>query len=115
MSRILTAAGYALHNMPLGTRFDTPFLTDGEAYDVAGYIVSQKRPEKANVEEDYPVRLEKPIDSPYGPYADSFPAEQHRLGPFGPIRAKLKELASESRTVNAGGPDDGSHRADDMR
>jgi cytochrome c len=25
--------------MPLGTRFDSPFLTDDEAYDVAGYIV----------------------------------------------------------------------------
>jgi thiosulfate dehydrogenase len=115
MSRILTAAGYALHNMPLGTRFDSPFLTDDEAYDVAGYIVSQSRPDKANLEKDYPIRLQKPIDSPYGPYADGFAAEQHRLGPFGPIRAKVKELASESRIANAGGPDDGSHRADDMR
>jgi thiosulfate dehydrogenase len=115
MSRLLTAAGYALHNMPLGTRFDSPLLTDEEAYDVAGYIVSQSRPEKANLEQDYPVRLQKPIDSPYGPYADGFPAEQHRLGPFGPIRAKVKELASASQTANAGGPDDGSQRADDMR
>jgi thiosulfate dehydrogenase len=115
MSRLLTAAGYALHNMPLGTRFDSPLLTDEEAYDVAGYIVSQNRPAKANLEKDYPVRLQKPIDSPYGPYADGFPPEQHRLGPFGPIRAKVKELASESRIVNAGGPDDGSRRADDMR
>jgi thiosulfate dehydrogenase len=115
MSRLLTAAGYALHNMPLGTRFDSPLLRDDEAYDVAAYIVTQSRPEKANVEKDYPIRLEKPIDSPYGPYADGFPPEQHRLGPFGPIRAKVKEIASESGRANAGGPDDGSHRADDMR
>jgi len=55
------------------------------------------------------------VDSPYGPYADNFSAEQHRLGPFGPIRAKVKELASESRTVNAGRSDGGSRWVDDMR
>jgi thiosulfate dehydrogenase len=59
MTRLLTAAGYALHNMPLGTRFDSPLLTDDEAYDVAAYMVSQKRPEKANLEKDYPIRLQK--------------------------------------------------------
>jgi thiosulfate dehydrogenase len=109
MSRLLTAAAYAKHNMPLGTNFDAPLLTDDQAYDVAGYIVSQKRPEKANLDKDYPIRLQRPIDSPYGPYADGFPAEQHRLGPFGPIRARVKELADASRTANAGGPDNGSH------
>src|SRR6516165_505966 len=46
MSRLLTAAAYALHNMPLGTSFDSPLLMDEQAYDVAGYIVSQNRPEK---------------------------------------------------------------------
>jgi thiosulfate dehydrogenase len=110
MSRLLTAAAYAKHNMPLGTKFDAPVLTDVEAYDVAGYIVSQKRPEKVNLEKDFPIRLQKPIDTAYGPYGDGFPAEQHRLGPFGPIRAKVKELAAESRTANAGGPDNGSQQ-----
>ena len=108
MSRLLTIAAYALHNMPLGTAFDSPLLTDEQAYDVAGYIVSQNRPEKANLDRDFPIRLQKPIDTPYGPYADGFSAEQHRLGPFGPIRAKVKELAAASRTANAGGPDNGS-------
>jgi thiosulfate dehydrogenase len=115
MSRLLTAAAYALHNMPLGTRFDAPVLTDEQAYDVAGYIVSQNRPEKANLERDFPIRLQKPIDAPYGPYADGFPAEQHRFGPFGPIRAKVKELAAESRTASAGEPDNGSHQAEGAR
>ena len=87
---------------PLGTRFDAPVLTDEQAYDVAGYIVSPNRPEKANLERDFPIRLQKPIDAPYGPYADGFPAEQHKFGPFGPIRAKVKELAAESRTASAG-------------
>ena len=79
MSRLLTAAAYALHNMPLGTRFDAPVLTDEQAYDVAGYIVSQNWPEKANLERDFPIRLQKPIDAPYGPYADGFPAEQQQI------------------------------------
>jgi thiosulfate dehydrogenase len=108
MSRLLTAAAYALHNMPLGTRFDSPMLTDEQAYDIAGYIISQSRPEKAALDKDFPVRLQKPVDTPYGPYADGFPSEQHRFGPFSPIRAKVNELAAESRTANAGGPDNGS-------
>jgi thiosulfate dehydrogenase len=38
MSRLLTLAAYAEHNMPLGTTFDVPVLTDEQAYDVAGYV-----------------------------------------------------------------------------
>ncbi len=67
MSRLLTAAAYAMHNMPIGTMFNAPVLTDEDAYDVAGYLISQKRPEKANLDQDFPVRLQKPIDAPYGP------------------------------------------------
>ena len=115
MSRLLTAAAYALHNMPLGTRFDTPMLTDEQAYDVAGYIVSHDRPKKENLDADFPVRLQKPIDTPYGPYADGFSAQQHTLGPFGPIRARVKELAEKSGTANAGEQDNGSHEADAAR
>src|SRR5215471_1167597 len=110
MSRILTAAAYAMHNMPLGTTFNAPVLTSEQAYDVAAYIVSQKRPEKANLDKDFPIRLQKPIDTPYGPYVDGFSLEQHRYGPFGPIRAKVQELASASRTAKAGEPDNGSEQ-----
>ena len=108
MSRLLTAAAYAMHNMPIGTPFDAPVLSDEDAYDVAAYIISQKRPQKANLDRDFPIRLQKPIDTPYGPYADGFSVEQHRFGPFGPIRAKVRELAAESGTASAGGPDNGS-------
>jgi thiosulfate dehydrogenase len=108
MSRLLTAAAYAMHNMPIGTTFNAPALTDEEAYDVAAYIISQKRPEMTNLDKDFPTRLQKPIDTPYGPYADGFTVEEHRYGPFGPIRAKVQELAVASHTVNAGEPDNGS-------
>ena len=45
----------AMHNMPIGTAFNAPALTDEQAYDVAGYIISQKRSEKANLEKDFPI------------------------------------------------------------
>jgi thiosulfate dehydrogenase len=115
MSRLLTLAAYALHNMPLGTNFDSPLLTDEQAYDVAGYVVSQNRPEKANLDKDFPVRLQKPIDTPYGPYVDGFSAEQHRLGPFAPIRARIKQLAAASRTGNAGEADNRSYEPEAMK
>ena len=95
MSRLLTAAAFAEHTMPLGTTFDKPVLTDDEAYDVAGYINSQSRPQKADLEKDFPNRLQKPVDAPYGPYVDGFGAEQHKFGPYAPIRAKLKELIAQ--------------------
>jgi thiosulfate dehydrogenase len=86
-----------------------------DAYDVAAYINSHKRPEKANLEKDFPVRLQKPIDTPYGPYADDFGLEQHKFGPFGPIRAKVQELAAMPRTAKAGEPDNGSTESDRAR
>ena len=115
MSRILTAAAYAMHNMPIGIAFNAPVLTDEDAYDVAAYIISQKRPEKPNLDKDFPVRLQKPVDTPYGPYADGFSLEQHKFGPFGPIRARVQELAAASRTVKAGEPDNGSTESDRAR
>jgi thiosulfate dehydrogenase len=115
MSRLLTAAAYAMHNMPIGTTFSAPVLTEEEAYDVAAYIVGQKRPEMASLDKDFPVQLQKPIDTPYGPYADQFSPEQHKFGPFEPIRAKVRELAAQSRTEKAGEPDNGSAEPDRAR
>jgi thiosulfate dehydrogenase len=108
MSRLLTAAAYVMHNMPIGTAFNAPLLTDEDAYDVAAYVINQKRPEKANLDQDFPVRLQKPIDAPYRPYIDGFSLEQHRYGPFGPIRAKVKELSAASGTADGGEPNKGS-------
>ena len=88
MNRVLTAARFIKARMPLGQAD----LSDGEAFDVAAYINSHPRPEKSNLEVDYPDRTRKPIDSPYPPYADDFPHEQHKYGPFRPIREYYENL-----------------------
>lgn len=88
MNRLLTAAPFIKARMPLGQ----PDLSSDEAYDVAAFVNSHPRPQMANLEADYPDRTTKPVDGPYPPYADSFPIEQHRIGPFGPIRDYYKTL-----------------------
>lgn len=86
MHRVLTAAQFIKGNMPFGqATWKEPKLTDEEAYHVAGYINSFSRPEKINTIEDFPDRLLKPVSTPYGPWADSFSAQQHKNGPFLPI------------------------------
>jgi thiosulfate dehydrogenase len=82
MHRVLTAARFIKARMPFGEAD----LTDDEAYDVAAYINSHPRPEMSGLENDYPNRADKPVDSPYPPYADPFPQAQHQYGPFGAIR-----------------------------
>jgi len=86
MHRLLTAARFVKAKMPLG-KAD---LTDDEAYDVAAYFNSGPRPHMAGLERDYPDRTKKPVDTPYGPYADPFPLAQHTIGPFQPIEAWYK-------------------------
>jgi len=88
MARVLTASRFIKARMPLGE----PDLTDDEAFDVAAFINSQPRPEMPNLEKDYPDLSVKPIDNGYGPYADDFPADQHKYGPFQPIEEYYKTL-----------------------
>jgi thiosulfate dehydrogenase len=98
MARVLTAAAFIKNNMPFGTTFAAPVLSDEDAYDVAGFVDNADRPQKADLDRDYPNRLQKPVDAPYGPYADNFDPIQHKLGPFDPIRSKLRELTSTPAT-----------------
>ncbi len=90
MNRVITAAQFIKANMPLGTTYEAPVLSDGDAYDVAGYINQQNRPIKTNRENDFPDLKKKPVSTPYPPYADSFSIEQHQLGPFQPIMEYYK-------------------------
>lgn len=90
MTRVLTAASFIKGNMPFGATYDRPVLSDEEAYDVAGFINQQLRPEKPNREDDFPDLIKKPVSTPYGPYADPFPGKQHQMGPFQPIMEYYK-------------------------
>ncbi|HEX8039844.1 MAG TPA: c-type cytochrome [Chryseosolibacter sp.] len=88
--RLSRFAAYVKANMPNGTRYDSPVLTDEEAWDVAAYINSLPRPVK-NFPGDWPDVAAKPFDHPFGPYADNFSEREHRYGPFaGMIKRKMK-------------------------
>lgn len=82
--RISNFAGYVKANMPFGVTHESPQLTDEEAWDVAAYVNSRPRPHK-DQSTDWKDISKKPIDYPFGPYADKFTALQHKFGPFKPI------------------------------
>jgi thiosulfate dehydrogenase len=88
MHRLIASASFIRANMPFGTHYDAPVLSVDDAWDVAAYINSQPRPKRAKLDADYPDRSRKPVDAPFPPFQDSFPLEQHRLGPFQPITAR---------------------------
>jgi thiosulfate dehydrogenase len=95
MARLITIANFVNFNMPHGTDYLDPRLTTEGAWDVAAHVVSQPRPSRAGFDHDFPDLLEKPVDTPYGPYADTFSEEQHKYGPFAPIRAEIRRLRQE--------------------
>ena len=67
--------------MPLGATYTEPLLNDEEAWDVSAYINSQPHPKKMFAS-DWPVLKTKPVDYPFGPYADTFPEKRHKYGPY---------------------------------
>ena len=99
--RISNFAKYVKYNMPQGTTYKNPLLTDEEAWDVAAFVNSQKRPH-LDVPADWPDKSKKPVDHPFGPYADKFSESQHKFGPFKPIadeQKKKEDLAKEKKSV----------------
>lgn len=97
MLRLSSFAAYVKNNMPFGTTYDKPVLSDEEAWDVAAYINSLPRPVRV-FPDDWPDISAKPFDHPFGPYADSFPERQHKYGPFAPLMIKRKpSLLSDVR------------------
>lgn len=95
MARLITLADYLHSNMPHGADYLDPILSVEEAWDVAAYVEAQPRPHKSGLERDFPNLIEKPVDTPYGPYADRFSEAQHKYGPFAPIRTALAKLKAE--------------------
>ncbi|NDP27390.1 MAG: c-type cytochrome, partial [Flavobacterium sp.] len=88
--RISRFAGYIKYNMPLGSTYDTPQLSDEEAWDIAAYVENQPRP-SVDLSQDWPDISKKNIDHPFGPFSDKFSALQHKFGPFEPIKDEKKK------------------------
>ena len=94
--RIGNFAKYVKFNMPQGATFKNPQLTDEEAWDVAAFVISQPRPHK-KVPKDWPDLSSKPIDHPFGPFADAFSEKQHKYGPFKPIADLKSKMEAEKK------------------
>ena len=93
--RISNFAKYVKYNMPIGVTHENPQLSDEEAWDIAAYINSQARPH-INVPKDWPDKSKKPVDHPFGPYADKFTEKQHKYGPFKSIADEQKKREAAS-------------------
>ncbi len=100
MNRAITAARFVHANMPFGTTFAAPVLSEADAFDVAAFVVSQPRPHQAGTEADFPDRSRKPVDAGYAPFIGPFPSSQHRFGPWKPIQAWAKANHGAARTAD---------------
>lgn len=97
MARLTNAANFIHFNMPNGTSYNDPRLSQADAWDVAAYVISRPRPNRAGIDKDFPDLLQKPVDTPYGPYADKFGQAQHQFGPYGPIEAAIARLKAQKK------------------
>ena len=97
MHRLITIANFVHSNMPNGANWADPLISEADPWDAGAYVVSQPRPHKADLAADFPDRLKKPVDTPYGPYADHFSEAEHKYGPFQPIIVEDLRLASEQQ------------------
>ncbi len=80
--RLSKLAAYIKYAMPFNkSSYNNPVLSDDEAWDIAAFICSKPRPEKF-FNNDWPQLASKPVDFPFGPYADHFSVTQHKYGPF---------------------------------
>jgi thiosulfate dehydrogenase len=89
MHRVVKAASFIYANMPNKTvSYTNPKLTIEEAFDVAAFVNDDrihKRPPVPAGASNYPNTKTKPLDFGEGPFIDSFPAIQHKFGPWKPI------------------------------
>lgn len=79
--RLSRFAGFVKYNMPNTINYHNPVLTDEQAWDVAAFVNSRERPNK-KWSTDWPDIRTKPIDHPFGPYADTISETQHKFGPW---------------------------------
>lgn len=83
--RLSSFAAFVKNNMPFGTDYHNPKLSNEEAWDVAAFVNSQPRPHKDQAA-DWQDLAKKPVDFPFGPYADTFSERRHKYGPFKSIK-----------------------------
>ena len=88
--RISKFAAFVKANMPYGISHDNTLLTDEEAWDVAAYVNAMPRPHK-QFPGDWPDVADKPVDHPFGPYADTYSETVHKFGPFHGISSQRKK------------------------
>jgi len=82
MYRIARLAGFIKNNMPDQlSSVERPILTDEQSWDIAAYVNSMPRPQKT-FKNDWPDISKKPVDYPFGPFADQYSETQHKYGPF---------------------------------
>jgi thiosulfate dehydrogenase len=94
--RLSNLAKYVKYNMPLGASHNNIILSDDEAWDVAAFINTQPRPHK-DVPLDWPDITKKPIDHPFGKYADNFSETQHKYGPYQVIKKFYDEQIKNAK------------------
>ena len=94
--RLSRFAGYVKYNMPFDAPIKASPLTEEQAWDVAAFVNSQPRPKKI-YKKDWPDISSKPVDYPFGPYADNFSETQHKYGPFEPIRLAKEKTKKEKK------------------
>jgi len=75
--------------MPFGTTYKNPQPTNEEAWNAAAFINSRPRPYR-DQRNDWKDLKRKPIDFPFGPYADTYSEARHKLGPFNRLAGFLK-------------------------
>jgi thiosulfate dehydrogenase len=88
MHRVGKLAAFIRNNMPNDMDITHIRVTEEQAYNIAAYVDNDSINPRPNFHEEnvlYPVIKDKPIDYPYGPYADTFSQDQHKFGPFKPI------------------------------
>ncbi len=86
MHRVVKQAEWLKNNMPYDKTEQGPFLSDADALDIAAFVNNDALHARPNPKSfDYPHINEKAIDYDLGPFADTFPASQHKYGPFKPI------------------------------
>jgi thiosulfate dehydrogenase len=90
--RLSRFAGYVYNNMPNTVNWHNPEISKEQAWDVAAFVNSQPRPSK-DLSKDWPGVSGKPVDHPFGPYADTFSEKQHKYGPYAPIAQWKKDHA----------------------